>query len=85
MSMLPPLPAGGIAVVGIPTEMGVGKSEDGRVLLTVHIPCGLFGFLITPEAADILAGELALKATAARTGLVLPDKGLTGMAGGQSV
>lgn len=60
-------------MVGVLSEMSVGLTPDGGALvLSIHLECGLLGFVIGPELADALAKELTDKAMAARTGFVLP-------------
>lgn len=72
MSMLPPLPAGGVPVVQVLSEMSVGVVPGGGVLLSIHLECGLLGFIVNADLADRLAKELVLQAAVARTGLTLP-------------
>lgn len=70
---LPPLPPGGVAVTPVPLEIGVGVTPDGAsVLVSIHLECGLLGFIIDTDTADQLAGQLVERSLAARSGLVLP-------------
>lgn len=67
------MPPGGVAVTPVPLEVGAGVTPDGTsVLLSIHLECGLLGFILDTDTADLLAEQLMERSLAARTGLVLP-------------